>query len=314
MAFSLPTESAKGRVREVELGIGDKTVKVGGENVLPFHLWEGELPHRPIIAAEIYDEPADDWAPALKDALGDLMSDPVAWAKKAQDEWGVDAVSLVLRSTDPKGTDGPADKAAETVQAVETALNIPVIVYGTEDLEKDAEVLKAVAAKAEGRNLVMGPAKEDNHKTIGAAAIGYKQSVVAMTPIDVNLAKQLNILLTNLGMDADRLVIDPTTGALGYGLEYTYSVMERLKIAGLFQDDSMTQMPLLANVGVQAWKTKEAKSSAEDYPEWGDPTKRGIYWETLTAVALLMAGADIVVLRHPESIKLTKKLIETLAG
>jgi acetyl-CoA decarbonylase/synthase complex subunit delta len=314
MAFSLPTENAKGRVREVELGIGDKTIKVGGENVLPFHLWEGEMPNRPIVAAEVYDEVTEEWPPALKDALGDVMNDPVAWAKKAESEWGVDAIALVLRSTDPKATDAPGDKAAETVLAVESAVNIPVIVYGTEDLDKDAEVMKAVATKAEGKNLVMGPAKEDNHKTIGAAAIGYKQSVAAMTPIDVNLAKQLNILLTNLGMEADKLLIDPTTGALGYGLEYTYSVMERLKIAGLYQDDSMTQMPLLGNVGVQAWKTKEAKSSAEDYPEWGDPTKRGIYWETLTAVTLLMAGADVLILRHPESIKLTKKLIDALSG
>jgi len=314
MGFSLPTESAKGRVREIELGIGDKKVKVGGENVLPFHLWEGDMPNRPIVAAEVYDEVIEEWPVALTQALEGVINDPVAWAKKAQDEWGVDAIALMLRSTDPKATDASADSAAETVAKVEAAVNIPVIVYGTEDLEKDAEVLKAVATKAEGKNLIMGPAKEDNHKTIGAAAIGYKQSVAAMTPIDVNLAKQLNILLTNLGMEADKLIIDPTTGALGYGLEYTYSVMERLKIAGLFQDDSMTQMPLLGNVGFQAWKTKEAKSSQEEYPEWGDPVKRGILWETLTGATLLMAGADILVLRHPESIRLVKKLIDALGA
>ena len=312
MAFNLPVETAKGKIREVVLGTGDKALKAGGETVLPFYLWEGEMPNKPIIAAEVMDEAAE-LVPALEKALGDVKGDPVAWAKKAQDEWGVDAIALVLTSTDPKGSDGPADAAAATVAKVVDAVNIPVIVYGTEDLEKDAEVMKAVATKVEGKNVVMGPAKDENHKTIGAAAIGYKQDVCAMTPIDVNLAKQLNILLTNLGMEADKLLIDPTTGALGYGLEYTYSVMERLKLAALYQDDSMTQMPLLANIGNQAWKTKEAKSSEDEYPEWGDPEKRGIMWETVTATALLLAGADVLILRHPESMRLVKQLIADLS-
>jgi CO dehydrogenase/acetyl-CoA synthase delta subunit len=313
MAFTLPTETAKGKIREVELGAGEKARKVGGETCLPFYLWEGEMPNKPLVAAEVMDE-VGELVPALEKALGEVKGDPVAWARKAVEEWGADAIFLLLTSTDPKGTDAPADQAAETVLKVEEAVKVPVIVYGTEDLEKDAEIARVVSTKAEGKNLLIGPAKEDNFKKVGAPAIGYKQTVAGMTPIDVNLAKQLNILLTNLGMEADKLVIDPTTGALGYGLEYTYSVMERLKIAALFQDDSMTQMPMLANIGFQAWKTKEAKSSEEDYPEWGDPEKRGIMWETVTAVALLLAGADILVLRHPESIRLVKQLIADLSG
>ncbi len=313
MAFDLPTETAKGKVREVELGTGDKAEKVGGEDVLPFYLWEGEMPNKPIVAAEVSDE-AGELIPALEEALGDVKDDPVAWSKKAVEEWGADAIFLLLASTDPKGTDTSPEDAAETVVKVEEAVKVPVIVYGTEDLEKDAELAKVIATKAEGRNLVIGPAKEENFKKVGAPAIGYKQSVVGMTPIDVNLAKQLNILLTNLGMSADNLLIDPTTGALGYGLEYTYSVMERLKIAALRQDDSMTQMPMLANIGYQSWKTKEAKSSEEEYPEWGDPEKRGIMWETITAVSLLVSGADILVLRHPESIRMIKQLIADLSG
>jgi acetyl-CoA decarbonylase/synthase, CODH/ACS complex subunit delta len=313
MAFNLPTETAKGKVREVELGAGSKVKKEGGESCLPFHIWEGQMPNQPIVAAEVSDE-VGELTPALEKALGDVKNDPVAWAKKAVEEWGADAVFLLLTSTDPKATDAPPEQAAETVLKVEEAIDVPLIVYGTEDLEKDAELMKVVATKSEGKNLVLGPAKEENFKRIGAPAIGYKQTVVGMTPIDVNLAKQLNILLTNLGMEADKLIIDPTTGALGYGLEYTYSVMERLKIAALMQDDSMTQMPLLGNVGFQAWKTKEAKSSQEEYPEWGDPEKRGIMWETITALSLLLAGADILVLRHPESIRLTKKLIADLSA
>ncbi len=313
MAFSLPTEKAKGKVREVELGTGDKVRKVGGQNVLPFHLWEGEMPNRPLIAAEVDDE-AGELIPALEKALGEIKDDPVAWARKAVEEWGADAIFLLLSSTDPKGTNASAEAAAETVLKVEEAVSAPVIVYGTEDLDKDAELARVIATKAEGKNLLLGPAKEENFKKVGAPAIGYKQMVAGMTPIDVNLAKQLNILLTNLGMEAEKLVIDPTTGALGYGLEYTYSVMERLKIAGLMQDDSMTQVPMLANIGLQSWKTKEAKSSEDEYPEWGDPERRGIMWETLTAVSLLLAGADILVLRHPETIRMVKQLIDDLSG
>jgi acetyl-CoA decarbonylase/synthase, CODH/ACS complex subunit delta len=313
MAFNLPTETAKGKVREVELGAGDKAKKVGGENALPFHLWEGDMPNKPVVAAEVSDE-VGELIPALEKALGEVKADPVAWARKAVDEWGADAIFLYLASADPKATDAPPDAVAETVLKVEEAVNVPVIVYGTEDLDKDAEIAKVVATKAEGKNLLLGPAKEENFKKVGAPAIGYKQTVAGMTPIDVNLAKQLNILLTNLGMEAEKLIIDPTTGALGYGLEYTYSVMERLKIAALMQDDAMTQMPMLANIGIQAWKTKEAKSAEDEYPEWGDPEKRGIMWETLTAVSLLLAGADILVLRHPESIRMTKQLIADLSG
>jgi acetyl-CoA decarbonylase/synthase, CODH/ACS complex subunit delta len=314
MAFNLPTETAKGKVREVELGAGEKAIKVGGEDILPFYLWEGEMPNKPIVAAEVYDEVTDELTPALEKALGEVKNDPVAWSKKAVEEWGADAIFLFLASTDPKGTDAPTEAAADTALKVMEAVNVPVIVYGTEDVDKDSELSRVICAKAEGRNVIIGPAKEEDFKKVGAPAIGYKQTVVGFTPIDVNLAKQLNILLTNLGMEAEKLLIDPTTGALGYGLEYTYSVMERLKIAALYQDDSMTKMPMLANIALQAWKTKEAKSSEEEYPEWGDQEKRGIMWEVLTSVPLLLAGSNILVLRHPESIRLTKQIIADLLG
>ncbi|MFW6113982.1 MAG: acetyl-CoA decarbonylase/synthase complex subunit delta [Actinomycetota bacterium] len=313
MAFDLPKESAKGKIREVEIGSGEKARKAGGENCMPFYLWEGEMPDTPLVAAEVMDE-VEEMAPALEEALGDIKNDTVGWAKKAVEEWGADAIFLLLTSTDPKGTDAPVEDAADTVLAVEEAVDVPVIIYGTEDDDKDAEMAKVVATKAEGKNILIGPAKEENFKKVGAPAIGYNQTVCGMTPIDVNLAKQLNILLTNLGMGEDKLVIDPTTGALGYGLEYTYSVMERLKLAALYQDDSMTQMPMLGNVGFQAWKTKEAKSTEEEYPEWGDPEKRGIMWEALTSIPLLLSGSNILVLRHPESIRLTKQLIADLSG
>lgn len=312
MAFEVPKETTESSIREVTLGTDG--VKVGGENVLPFYTFEGTMPNRPLIAVEVYDDNPSDWTPAVTEPLKDVIADPVAWAKKAQDEWGADLIALRLKSTDPKGDDATPAKAGETAKAVAEAVNIPVLVYGSEDVEKDGEVLKAVAQAAEGKNLVLGPANEDNYKTVGAAALGYKQTVSAKSPIDVNLAKQLNILLSNLGVDVGNIIVDPTTGALGYGLEYTYSVMERFKIAALRQDDSMTQMPLIADVGPEAWKAKEAKAPASDEPQWGDENKRGVMWEILTATTLLVAGADIVIMRHPEAIKTVRKVIESLMG
>lgn len=312
MAFKMPKQETESKICEVHFGEGDKAVKVGGENCLPFHLFEGQMPNRPLIAVEVYDDNPQEWPSAVAEPLKDVLSDPVVWAKKAQDDWGADVICLKLWSTDPKGDDKPAKEAAETVKEVVEAVNIPVIVYGTQDLDKDGEVIKAAATAVEGKKVILGPAKEDNYKTIGAAAMGYDQLVSAMTPIDVNLAKQLNILLNNLGMDTSNILIDPTTGALGYGLEYTYSVMERLKLAALRQDDKMTQMPLIANVGQEVWKAKEAKAPASEYPAWGDENKRGVMWEIITAVTLLIAGADIVIMRHPEAIKVVQTLIENL--
>ena len=312
MAFEVPKETTESRIREVTLGTGD--VKVGGENVLPFYTFEGQMPNRPLIAVEVYDDNPQGWSPVVAEPLKDVLADPVAWAKKAADEWGADLIALRLKSTDPKGDDKPANEAAKTAKAVVEAVSIPVIIYGAEDMEKDGDVLKAVAIATEGKNVILGPAMEDNYKTIGAAALGYKQTVAAKTPIDVNLAKQLNILLSNLGVDVGNILVDPTTGALGYGLEYTYSVMERFKIAALRQDDSMTQMPLIADVGPEAWKAKEAKAPATDEPQWGDENKRGVLWEILTATTLLIAGADIVIMRHPDAIKTVRKVIDTLMG
>lgn len=310
MAFELPKETTESRIREVSLGTGD--VKVGGENVLPFYRFEGVMPNRPLIAVEVFDDNPQDWSPVVAEPLADVLADPVAWAKKAQDEWGADLIVLRLKSTDPKGDDKPAGEAGQTAKAVAEAVSLPVIVYGSEDAEKDGEVMKAVAVATEGKNVVLGPANEDNYKTLGAAALGYKQSVAAKTPIDVNLAKQLNILLSNLGVDVDKILVDPTTGALGYGLEYTYSVMERFKIAALRQDDSMTQMPLIADAGLESWKAKEAKAPAAEEPLWGDEHRRGVLWEILTATTLLIAGADIVIMRHPDAIKTVRKVIDDL--
>lgn len=313
MPVEIPVETYKGKIREITLGIGDKAVKVGGETTLPFYNFEGEMPNAPKIAMEVYDE-VNEWPEAAIEPYKDVANDPAAWAKKNQDEHGADIITLQLASTDPNGTDASADTAAKTVENVLNAIEVPLIVYGSGNVQKDEEVLKKVAQAAHGKNIALGPAQEDNYKAVAAAAMGYDHKVIAMSPVDINIAKQLNILITQLGVSADNIMMDPTTGALGYGLEYTYTIMERLRLAALQQNDEMTNMPIVCNLGYESWKTKEAKVSTEDEPTWGDPKTRAIMWETVTASSLLVSGADILIMRHPDSIALIKKLIRDLTS
>jgi len=311
MAFQQPIEKYTGRIREVTIGKG-KTATVGGESTLPFYLFEGEMPHPPLIAMEVQDAPPEGWSVALEEHFRDVFDSPVKWARKCQDEFKADLICLQLVSTDPSGKDTSPEDAGKTVKEVLAAISIPLIVYGSGNVEKDAEVLKKVAEVAEGSNIVVGPVQEDNYKPITASALGFKHIAAGQTPIDVNMAKQLNILMTNLGLDASKILVDPTTGALGYGLEYAYSVMERDRLAALQQNDTVMQMPIICNLGKEVWKAKEAKTSEKEEPTWGDATKRGILWEVLTATALLIAGADILIMRHPEAVKIVREVVKRL--
>ena len=312
MPVETPVETYKGKIREVTLGWGDKAIKIGGQTSMPFYTFEGEMPNPPKIAMEVYDE-ASDWPEAAIEPYKDVATDPAAWAKKNQDEFEADLITLQLVSTDPNGSDTSPDEAAKTVENVLNAIDVPLIVYGSGNVQKDEEVMKKVAQAAHGKNIALGPAQEDNYKAIAAAAMGYDHKVIAMSPVDINIAKQLNILITQLGVSADNIIMDPTTGALGYGLEYTYTIMERLRLAALQQNDEMTNMPIICNLGYESWKTKEAKVSLDDEPTWGDPKERAIMWESVTASSLLVSGADILVMRHPDSIGLIRKLINNLS-
>ena len=309
MAVEVMKETYTGKVREVTIGTGDKAVTIGGAQALPFHKWESDAGQGPKIAIEVYDE-VNNWSDNVIEPYKDVIDDPAAWAKKNQDEYKADMIALQLVSTDPNGTDASADEAAETVKKVLDAIDIPLIVYGSSNVQKDEEVLKKVAEVAHGKNIALGPAQEDNYKAVAAAAMGYDHKVIALSPIDINIAKQLNILITQMGLDAGNIIMDPTTGALGYGLEYSYTIMERLRLAALQQNDEMTNMPMIGNIGVEVWRRKETKIGADKEPSWGDVADRSILWEVVTANTLLLAGADLLVLRHPQSIETIRKLIE----
>jgi acetyl-CoA decarbonylase/synthase, CODH/ACS complex subunit delta len=261
---------------------------------------------------EVYDVAPEDWPEASLEPFKDVVNDPVAWAKKCVGTYGAEVITLQLLSTDPNGLNRSGEEAAQTAKKVAAAVDVPVIVWGSGNVEKDAEVLRKVAEVCDGMNLVIGPLAEGNYKQIGAGAIGYKHTAVASTPIDINLAKQLNILLGNLGVPDGQILVDPTTGGLGYGIEYTYSVMERDRMAALTQQDERLQFPILCNMAKEVWKTKEAKTATADAPTLGDAKKRGILMEAVTGVVLLLAGADILVMRHPEAIKLVRETIADL--
>jgi acetyl-CoA decarbonylase/synthase complex subunit delta len=310
LGFEFFKESYAGSVKEITLGKGDSAVVVGGETCYPFYQFEGKMPNKPRIAMEIWDIEPDEWPEAALAPFKDVLADPAAWAKKCVDDYGADMIVLQLKSTDPNGQDaGPADAAA-TVKKVLAAIKVPLVVWGTANPQKDEEVLKKIAEETQGEQLIIGPVEDKNHKGIGAAAMGFGHTIISSSPIDVNLAKQVNILLENLGMPMERVIIDPTTGGLGYGMEYSYSVMERLRMAALNQGDDKLQLPIINNIGNEVWKCKEAKQSVDEAPTLGDPEKRGIMMEAVAAVSYLMAGSDVLIMRHPESIRLVKAYVD----
>jgi len=313
MVFEIPKTPYSGKIKEITLGKGDKAVAVGGETAYPFYLFEGEMPHLPKIAMEVWDCPPEGWPEAALEPFAGVTDDPVAWAKKCIDDYGAEMIALQLISTDPNGLDRGADEAAEVVKKVADAIDVPLIVWGTANQDKDTEVFRKVTEICQGKNLIIGPVEEGDHKRIGAAALAYHHTVVSSTPIDINLAKQLNILLGNLGVSDELLVIDPTVSGIGYGIEYCYSVMERMRMAGLTQQDEKLQFPIICNMAKEVWKTKEAKLP-DNEDNMGDAKKRGILMEAMSAMVLLLAGGDVLIMRHPEAIKLVREMIAELTA
>ncbi len=311
MAFTAPNGTYSGKVYQVEAGT-DKTIVIGGENVLPFNSFEGNMPNRPVIAYEIQDVPPDDWPDTLKKVYEGVSGDPVTWARHCQDKLNAKAIALRLIGTHPDRQNRSAQDAAKTVKDVLAAIKVPLIILGSNHVEKDTAILVAAAEAAKDKNCFIGKALEENYKTIVAACMANNHKLIAMSQLDINLSKQLNILITQMGFDKERLVTDPMCSALGYGLDYTYSVMERIRLAALTQNDLTMQTPMLGDIGMYAWKVKESTASEAELPVGGALEPRGIAWETLTAGALMIAGAELLIMRHPEAVNAVEKLIDEL--
>jgi acetyl-CoA decarbonylase/synthase, CODH/ACS complex subunit delta len=319
MPIEIPKDNWPGTVRSIKLGATAseggsraRTITVGGQKTLPFLNFEVSAPNPPVIGVEIKDRKPEDWSPVLLKAWGDACMDPGTWAKAAEAA-GADMIILALSPTTANGSPTTAADAVKATQTVLSATGLPVAVFGPGQAELDNELLVAVAEATKGERLVLGICEDKNYRTIVATAMANGHLITARSPMDVNLAKQLNILINDMGFPLDRVLMDPTTGALGYGIEYGYSAMERLRMAAL-QGDAMTQLPMIVTPGFEAWKTKEAKVGEGVPAEWGDWSQRAIHWEVLTAATLLESGADIIVLRHPESVRQLKEAILELSA
>ena len=313
MAFTPTKETYAGKVYPVTIGTGDSAVTFGGENVLPFHSFEGTTPNRPLIAFEIQDVPPSDWPENARKAFEGVSDDPVKWAKYCQDELKARAIALRLIGTHPDRENRSPEDAVKTVKEVLAAVHVPLIILGSNHAEKDTAVLIAVAEAAKDKNCIIGKAQEANYKTIAAAAMANNHKLIAMSELDINLSKQLNILISQMGFDKEKVITDPMCSALGYGLEYTYSVMERIRLAGLMQNDATMQPPILGDVGMYVWKTKETVASEADVPGWGRLEERGIAWETVTSTSMLMAGTNLLIMRHPKAVETVEKVIGELS-
>ncbi|MFN2283819.1 MAG: acetyl-CoA decarbonylase/synthase complex subunit delta, partial [Anaerolineae bacterium] len=315
--FQLQKEKWTGKVLEITLGAtveqgGTRThaLTIGGETTLPYQFYEGAMPHPPAIAIEIVDKKPTDWSPLLLKAWGDVMDDPAAWAKAAEAK-GAEALLLRLSATQADSSPNTAANARATVRKVLQATGLPLIIYGPGQVELDNDLLVAVAEEAKGERVVLGLCEDKNYRTIVAAALANDQLVITSTAMDVNLAKQLNILVSDMGLPLDRILMDPTCAAIGYGMEYGYSVMERLRNAAL-TGDKMTQLPMIVTVGAETWRQKESRVGEGVPKAWGNWEERSINWETLTASALIESAANLLVLRHPETVRRVRAMIAQL--
>ncbi|UCF10951.1 MAG: acetyl-CoA decarbonylase/synthase complex subunit delta [Candidatus Bipolaricaulota bacterium] len=294
-------------------GTRASTVVVGGETTLPFYHFEGSMPNAPVVAMEVWDIPPEDWPEPLQAPFADVMSEPGTWAAACVERHGAQMICLRLKGCDPNGANRSPDEAAAAAKRVADAVGVPLIVWGCGNDDKDNEVFPVVAEAMSGENCLLGTITEDNYKTLTAVGTAYGHKLIAESPVDINMAKQVNILALDVEYPAENLVIYPSTGALGYGIEYVYSIMERLRIAGL-KGDKVVAMPMLCDIGVEVWGVKEAKAPEAEVPGWGDVATRGPMWEASTAVVYLLAGADILIMRHPEAVRMTLETIRRLMG
>ena len=294
-----------------EGGTRNSTIQVGGQKTLPFLFKESSIPNKPVIAFEVCDTPAADLPEELLRSFKDVSGDPVAWAKKCVSDYKAELICLRLQGAHPDFGDKTPEQEAELVKKMLKAIDVPLIIVGCSDNAKDNLVLPACSEASKGERCLIGSALQDNYKTLTGAVLADGHNIIAESPIDINIAKQLNILISDMGLPLERIVINPTIGALGYGLEYAYSIMERARLAALAGDRTMG-LAFICFVAQESWRAKEAKAPEEEFPVWGALANRGIMWEALTATALIQAGADILVMRHPVAIEKVRNYINGL--
>lgn len=312
MPFNSKPQKFNASIKAVEIGCGDKAITLGGENVFPFYTFDAPIENAPKVGVEITDMGLVNPTAGLVDFYGENAT-PAEMAAKASAMDGADFIYLSLEGGDPNGENKSVEDLVAVVNAVADATDLPLVVAGTKNVERDSELLPKVAEALQGKNVVIMPAKEENYKAIGAAAgLAYNQKLGAESAVDINLAKQLNVVTTQLGVKADSIVMNVGTATAGYGYEYVVSTMDRIKAAALSQDDAMLQMPIITPVSSETWNVKESIASEDDMPEWGSREERAISMEIMTAAADLVSGSNAVILRHPQSVATISKMIKEL--
>ena len=312
MSFVPKTQPFSGKINAVTLGTGDKAVVIGGQNVLPFYTFDAPIENAPKIGVEISDA-ADSWdVPGLCEFYAGCTT-MAERAKKAETMEGADFICLNFESADPNGADRSVEDCVADAKAVAEAVSMPIVIMGCKNMEKDGKLFSAVAEALAGKNILVMSAKNEDYKTVGASvALASGQKVGAETADDINLDKQLNIMLKGLNVPAESIVMNIGTAAVGYGYEYVASTLDRVRDAALKQADADLQMPIIAPVSTDTWGVKESTASEEDEPAWGSREERGISMEIATAAANLTGGADAVIMRHPAAVATVKKFITEL--
>ena len=312
MSFVPKTQPYSGKINAVTLGTGDKTIVIGGQNVLPFYTFDAAIENAPKVGVEISDAAAEWTAPGLVEFYAGCNT-MAERAKKAETMEGADFLCLNFESADPNGADRSVEDCVADAKAVAEAVTMPIVIMGCKNLEKDGALFSKIAEALQGKNILVMSAKNEDYKTVGTSvALGCGQKIGAETADDINLAKQLNIMMKGLGVAPEAIVMNIGTAAVGYGFEYVASTLDRVRLAALAQSDADLQMPIIAPVSTDTWGVKESTASEEDEPAWGCAEERAIEMEVATAAANLTGGADAVIMRHPAAIATIKKFITEL--
>jgi acetyl-CoA decarbonylase/synthase complex subunit delta len=312
MAFKAAPQKFTAKINALTIGTGDREITLGGENVFPFYSFDAPIDNSPKIGIEIHDSGHYAGVPGMDEyyAGADTLAET---ARRAAAVEGADFLAVSLDGANPDNGDRSVEDCVEAIKEIAGAVDIPIVIEGSKNIDKDVKLFDKISEALSGRNILVMSAREENYKSIAASAgLAYSQKISAESAVDINLAKQLNVLISQMGVKSENTAMNLGSAAAGYGFEYVASTIDRVKAAALAQNDTMLQMPIVTPVGAEAWTVKEAIVSEEDFPEWGPMEIRGINMEVSTAAACLAAGSNAVILRHPESVKAVSKLIKEL--
>ena len=313
MPFVPKKQAYNAKIHEVELGVGEKAVKLGGQNVLPFHTFDAEIANAPKIGVELTDLGMAEYTMPGEQAFYEGCQTVVDMAKRAETMEGASFLCLHFEGADPNGLNKSVEECVQLAKDVADAVTMPIVIMGCKNVEKDTELFNKCAEALAGKNILVLSARDENYKIVGASAgLAYNQKVGAESAVDINLAKQLNTVMTQLGVNPQSIIMNIGSAAAGYGYEYVASTLDRIRDAALKQSDAMLQMPIMTPVSSDTWGVKESVMAEADMPEWGNQEERGIEMEITTAAAVLAGGSDAVIMRHPSAIATIAKMIAAL--